>query len=66
MWTPCKEDVPGATAVNWRKVPASRLLEPTLEVEDFFNVLSKVKPSVAEAEIAKCIEWTKEFGLEGA
>ncbi|KAF4638011.1 hypothetical protein G7Y89_g51 [Cudoniella acicularis] len=65
-WTPCKEDAEGAIAMNWRKVPASRLLEPTLEVEDFFSVLSKVKPSVAEAEIAKCVEWTKEFGLEGA
>ena len=52
--------------MNWRKIPASKLLEPTVKAEDFFNVLSKVKPSVAEAEIAKCVEWTKEFGLEGA
>lgn len=65
-WTPCKEDDPGATPMNWRKVSASRLLEPTVEVEDFFNVLVKVKPSVAESEIVKCVEWTKEFGLEGA
>jgi vacuolar protein-sorting-associated protein 4 len=65
-WTPCKEDSPGSTPMNWRKVPASRLLEPTIEVEDFFNVLAKVKPSVAESEIVKCVEWTKEFGLEGA
>jgi vacuolar protein-sorting-associated protein 4 len=65
-WTPCKEDDPGATPLNWRKVSASRLLEPTVEVEDFFNALFKVKPSVAESEIVKYLEWTKEFGFEGA
>jgi vacuolar protein-sorting-associated protein 4 len=65
-WTPCKEEAARAVPMNWRKIPASKLLEPTVKAEDFFNVLSKVKPSVAEAEIAKCVEWTKEFGLEGA
>jgi vacuolar protein-sorting-associated protein 4 len=64
--TPCKADDPGATPMSWRKVPASKLLEPTVETEDFFKVLSKVKPSVSESEIVKCIEWTEEFGLEGA
>lgn len=52
--------------MNWRKVPASKLHEPTVEVDDFFTVLSKIKPSVSEGGVVKCVEWTKEFGLEGA
>jgi len=52
--------------MNWRKVPASKLHEPPVEVDDFFTVLSMVKPSVSESEVVKCVEWTKEFGLEGA
>jgi vacuolar protein-sorting-associated protein 4 len=56
----------GAVALSWRNVPASKLLEPTLLAEDFFNVLKGVKPSVTDAEIQKCHEWTEQFGLEGA
>jgi vacuolar protein-sorting-associated protein 4 len=52
--------------MNWRKVPASNLHEPTIKAQDFFVMLLKVKPSVNEMEIAKCVKWTEEFGLEGA
>lgn len=65
-WTPCKVGSPGAMRMNWRKVLASKLHESTVEVDDFFNVLSMVKPSVSESEIVKCVEWMKEFGFEGA
>ncbi|KAH7357304.1 P-loop containing nucleoside triphosphate hydrolase protein [Rhexocercosporidium sp. MPI-PUGE-AT-0058] len=64
--TPCKATDDGAMPMSWRTVPASQLLEPDVEVEDFFTVLDKVKPTVSEEEIKKCSDWTELFGTEGA
>jgi vacuolar protein-sorting-associated protein 4 len=64
--TPCKSTDEGALPMSWRKVPASKLLEPKVEVHDFYKVLERIKPTVSEEEIKKCSDWTDQFGTEGA
>lgn len=66
MFTPCEADDEGAIAMTWRDVPRSKLKEPPVQREDVFAVLEKAKPSVSQAEIDKCAEWTEKFGSEGA
>ena len=56
----------GAISMTWRLVPSDQLLEPDLTLDDFFRVLSGVKPSVSELETDSYHRWTREFGLEGA
>jgi vacuolar protein-sorting-associated protein 4 len=64
--TPCGPHEAGAKPMTWRQVDASKLLEPTVQAEDFFTVLKGVKASVGEKDIKKCHEWTEQYGLEGA
>lgn len=63
--SPCNATDPGAIPMNWRQVPASKLLESEVEVEDFFQVLQKVKSTVSADEIKKYLDWTEQFGMEG-
>jgi vacuolar protein-sorting-associated protein 4 len=42
------------------------LKEPPVERDDIFTVIDKVKPSVSQEDIAKCVDWTEKFGAEGA
>ncbi|KIM22099.1 hypothetical protein M408DRAFT_324024, partial [Serendipita vermifera MAFF 305830] len=64
--TPSDHSEPGSVPMNWRKVPADKLLEPPLRTSDFFNAVNKIKPSVSEEDILRSKEWTKEYGLKGA
>ncbi|KAF8860909.1 AAA-domain-containing protein [Acephala macrosclerotiorum] len=64
--TPCKPNDPGAMPMNWRQVPASKLQEPIVVADDFFEVLQSVKPTVSQDEIKKYLEWTEQFGMEGS
>jgi vacuolar protein-sorting-associated protein 4 len=47
-------------------VPSGMLKPPVVQREDIFAVLQDVKASVSQEEIKKCMEWTKQFGSEGA
>lgn len=64
--TPCQAHDRGAIPMTWRNVPSSKLLEPVVLAEDFFNVLAKVKGSVSQDDIKKCQEWTEQYGMEGS
>jgi len=52
--------------MTWREVHPKKLLEPVLEIEDFYNVLGKVKPSVSGEETQRYQKWTEQYGSEGA
>jgi vacuolar protein-sorting-associated protein 4 len=65
-YTPCSPQELGATAMTWRQVETSKLLEPKVQAEDFFTVLQGVKASVGQKDIQKCHEWTEQYGVEGA
>lgn len=52
--------------MKWHQVPARQLKEPPLSMQDLYEAVSKVKPSVGQEEVQKCNEWTQQYGLEGA
>jgi len=64
--TPCSPQDYGAMPMNWRQVSPSQLLLPAVTVEDFYEALKNVKPTVLEDEITKYGEWTNQFGMEGS
>ena len=47
-------------------VPRGKLKAPVVRREDIFVVLQDVKASVSHEEAKKCMEWTEQFGSEGA
>ena len=66
MYSPCSPIDPAGITMTVFEVPASALQAPPVTVEDFLSVLERCKPSVGEAEIRKNMDWTAQFGQEGA
>ena len=46
-------------------VPDGKLKEPAVCVDDFFQALTKQKPSVAPEDLKRFEEFTEQFGQEG-
>ena len=64
--TPCEADDEGAVHIDLYDLASEELKVPDVTMKDFQQVLTHAKGSVAEDELTKFIEWTKEFGEEGA
>lgn len=45
--------------------PTSLLRAPKICADDFYNALTKTKPTVAQEDLANYVEWTEKFGQEG-
>mmetsp|Transcript_23430 Transcript_23430/g.17895 ORF Transcript_23430/g.17895 Transcript_23430/m.17895 type:complete len:86 (+) Transcript_23430:1048-1305(+) len=43
----------------------SKLRAPDVTMDDFLQALSRIKPSVAEADLVKQVEFTNNFGQDG-
>jgi vacuolar protein-sorting-associated protein 4 len=52
--------------MTWEKVPSEDLLEPVVEKKDFIRAIKASRPTVAQEDLLRNEEWTKEFGSEGA
>ena len=46
-------------------VPDGKLKEPPVSLEDFFQALTKQKPSVAPEDLKRFEDFTEQFGQEG-
>ncbi|KAK2031639.1 ATPase [Colletotrichum zoysiae] len=64
--TPCSPGDPDAKEMTYHDVDSEALMAPTLELKDFKQALRDSHPTVSEDDAAKQIEWTNEFGSEGA
>ncbi|GKT63855.1 vacuolar protein sorting-associated protein 4 [Colletotrichum tofieldiae] len=64
--TPCSPGDPDAKEMTYHDVDSEELMAPTLELKDFKQALRDSHPTVSEDDAAKQIEWTNEFGSEGA
>ena len=47
MLTPCDPSDPHAMAMNWRQMDSTKVLALPVLVQDYFDVLKKIKPLVA-------------------
>lgn len=63
---PCSPGAPGAIEKNWMDVEADELAEPELTVKDFVKSIKGSKPTVNEKDIERQMEFTNDFGSEGA
>eukprot|EP00939_MAST-03C_sp_MAST-3C-sp1_P003476 g3476.t1 len=64
--TPCHEGDEGAVHIDLYDLSSDELKVPDVMMEDYRQVVKTAKGSVAQEELTKFIEWTKEFGEEGA
>lgn len=64
--TPCSPGDPEAEEKTWTDIGTEELLEPPLKIGDFLNSIASVRPSVAQGDIQKHIDWTSESGADGA
>ncbi|KAF7876383.1 hypothetical protein EAF04_001475 [Stromatinia cepivora] len=64
--TPCSPGDAGAMEMSWTEVDSDKLLEPPLQVKDFIKAIKGSRPTVSQEDIQRSMEWTNEFGSEGA
>lgn len=65
-FSPCISSTPGAKQMSLYDIPGSQLSVPVTSMDDFRHCMAHVNGSVAEGELTRFIEWTAEFGEEGA
>jgi len=66
LLTPCSPGDPDAVEMKWINVPGDKLLPPDVRFNDFLKSIATTRPSVNEEDVQKQIEWTKDFGIDGA
>lgn len=64
--TPCSPGDPKAVERAWTDIESDELLEPPLRIGDFLQSVQSVRPSVADEDIKKHVDWTNESGADGA
>ncbi|MCP9260136.1 Vacuolar protein sorting 4 [Dirofilaria immitis] len=65
LLTPCSPGDPDAMAMSFIDVPADKLAEPVLSMNDMLRSLMNTKPTVNKADLDKLMQFTKDFGQEG-
>ncbi|KAK6703075.1 hypothetical protein SNK04_012961 [Fusarium graminearum] len=66
MLTPCSPGDPEKIEMTYDDVSSEELLAPDVQLKDFEMALDDSHPTVSKDDIARQIEWTNEFGSEGA
>lgn len=66
MLTPCSPGDPDRIEMTYEDVKSDELLPPDVMLKDFEMALEDSHPTVSKEDIAKQIDWTNEFGSEGA
>lgn len=56
---------PAGENLTLMQVPPTQLKAPEVEVDDYMQALSNVKPSVNNDDIEEHVKWTAEFGQDG-
>lgn len=63
---PCSPGETGAVEMSWMEVDPEQLALPDLTMKDFLKSLQSTRPTVNEADIKKHLEFTRDFGQDGA
>lgn len=66
MLTPCSPGDDEKIEMTYDDVKPEELLAPDVALADFEIALADSHPTVSKDDIEKQIEWTNEFGSEGA
>ena len=63
---PCSPGDPGSFEKSWMDVETDELELPPLELKDFIRSVNTTRPTVNEKDLQKQIDFTNDFGQEGA
>lgn len=63
--TPCLPGDADAREMSWLDLGTDDLKEPELTVKDFIKAVKNNRPTVNEADIARHVDFTNDFGQEG-
>jgi vacuolar protein-sorting-associated protein 4 len=66
MLTPCSPGDPEGIEMTYDDVQPDELLPPDVLLKDFEAALADTHSSVSKEDIEKQVQWTNEFGSEGA
>ncbi|KAI9905061.1 hypothetical protein N3K66_001590 [Trichothecium roseum] len=66
MLMPCSPGDPQRIEMTYDDVKSEELLAPDVQLKDFELALEDSHPTVSKDDIVRQIEWTNEFGSEGA
>lgn len=66
MLVPCSPGDPEGIEMTYDDVKSDELIAPDVMLKDFEVALEDSHPTVSKDDIVKQIEWTNEFGSEGA
>ncbi|KER22385.1 hypothetical protein T265_09503 [Opisthorchis viverrini] len=66
LLTPCSPGDPGAIEMSWSDVPSDKLKEPPVSMIDMLQALQRNKHTVAQADLDRLEQFTREFGQEGS
>ncbi|KAF7340310.1 AAA-domain-containing protein [Mycena venus] len=62
-WMACSPGDADAVEKSWSDLTPDELFEPKITLKDFTSALGTVRPSVVKADLAKHVQWTKDFGM---
>lgn len=65
-WTPCSPGEQGAVEKTWEEVEGVALLEPVVNVQDFYKAVQNNRPTVSKLDLIEHEKWANDFGQEGA
>lgn len=63
---PCSPGDPDAREMNWIDIDGDELELPELDVSDFLRSIATTRPTVNQSDIDRQLDFTKDFGQEGA
>lgn len=63
---PCSPGDPEAQEMSWIDIDGDQLELPELDVSDFLRSIATTRPTVNQTDIDRQLDFTKDFGQEGA
>jgi vacuolar protein-sorting-associated protein 4 len=64
-YIPCSPGDSGAEELSWNSLPPDTIGQQEIHYKHFEVSLTKIKPSVNQADIAQYIKFTTDFGQDG-
>eukprot|EP00834_Sanchytrium_tribonematis_P005389 NODE_323_length_9725_cov_0.840536.p6 type:complete len:236 gc:universal NODE_323_length_9725_cov_0.840536:1514-807(-) len=64
-WTPCSPGEANAVEKTWNDIEGEELLEPVLNLQDFYKAVQNNRPTVSKGDLVEHEKWATDFGMEG-
>lgn len=65
MFEPTYPSDPQGVEMTLFQIDPTKLRAPDVTVEDFFQALSRIRPSVSQSDLERQVEFTNNFGQDG-